>query len=1363
MPINNKAEPLHPGLYIKDQVFPAGLSVKAAAELLGVGRPALSNLLNGNAALSPEMALRLEKTFGASQQELLQMQAQFDQNQTRTRDQSIAVRAYVPSFLKITARDIERWVRGNLKARSRLPVLLRKLIHSTGKELSHVDFPGYDNAEKKGWDGRVDAGAATPWIPLGKSGWEFGCNGDPKQKADNDYKGRVKAVPANERAEINFIFVTPWKWNGKDKWAEDKEALGEWRSVKAYDASDLEQWLEQSIPAQGWMAEQMGSPDEGVHSLDEQWQKWASVTEPELPKELFDPSVQNHKSKLKSWIQKDPSSPLIICADSKIEALAFLSCVFDRDDFDAAGYKDRVVVFSSAQTLRKLVSSPSSLIPIIFTAEAEHELGGVHRNLHTIIVRPKNTADVKPDIVLDLLNYEAFKRALAAMGINDHNRADTLAHESGHSPTILRRRLSKNPAIRTPAWTEDAVVVRNLIPMMLVGAWHTESNADCEILSLLSGPPYSEIERQIPELLKVDDSPVWSVGRFRGVSSKIDAFFAVQASVTPKDLDDFLFVAEIVLSESDPALELPEDKRAFAGLYGKKRKYSRALREGICETLVLLAVHGNDLFRERLGINVEDKVDLLICRLLTPLTPTKLLSQSGDLPFYAEAAPHEFLRIIEEDLRTAEPQIYALMKPAATALFGGGCPRTGLLWALENLAWKPEQLLRVSKILAKLAEPKITDNWANKPDNSLRSIFRSWMPQTAASLDERKKVLETLAKLFPALGWQICLDQFVAGTWMVGDYSSRPRWRSDASGAGHPVTLQERDEFVRKALDLALAWPDHNENTLGDLISNLQGLPDGDQEKVWNLIGSWAQTVKDDSRKATLQERIRQSALTRLSKSLGVKNETKDRARGAYELLTPHDVVIRHRWLFVTQWVQESSAELEDEDFDYLKREERIRDLRIHALQEIWEKKGFEGLKFLLRESGSESSIGRHMAEGVIDSSKATGFLTNCLEDYDESLRSKMDELVRGFLLKMQGDALLATTRILLAALPPSQISRLLICSPFQQETWLHVDSQESEIRQQYWREVNPGLMMKNSSAINEVIDRLLEARRPRAAFKAVHFALEEVETSRLKRLLFEIGACDFEPAGTYRVDQYYISAALNILQGRSGVTRDEMARLEFRFIRALDHSQHGIPNLERQLVESPPLFMQVLALTFKRSDEGEDPPEWRIEDKEQREALFSASYALLDKIKRIPGTDDDGTIKVSSLKEWVTEVRSLCMMYGRTKIGDEKIGQILAGAPLGDDGIWPCKALRDVLEEIGSPDIAIGMGVGVYNSRGVHYRGEGGDQERELAEKFRNWSRQLAFEYPYVANLIEQIAKRYDREAVWEDSDVAVRRRLRY
>ena len=88
-------EPLHPGPYIKDRVLPAGLSVKAAAELLGVGRPALSNLLNGKAGLSPEMALRIEKAFGPKMDTLLRMQTAYDIAEARDREGDIKVKRYV--------------------------------------------------------------------------------------------------------------------------------------------------------------------------------------------------------------------------------------------------------------------------------------------------------------------------------------------------------------------------------------------------------------------------------------------------------------------------------------------------------------------------------------------------------------------------------------------------------------------------------------------------------------------------------------------------------------------------------------------------------------------------------------------------------------------------------------------------------------------------------------------------------------------------------------------------------------------------------------------------------------------------------------------------------------------------------------------------------------------------------------------------------------------------------------------------------------------------------------------------------------------------------------------------------------------
>jgi hypothetical protein len=126
------------------------------------------------------------------------------------------------------------------------------------------------------------------------------------------------------------------------------------------------------------------------------------------------------------------------------------------------------------------------------------------------------------------------------------------------------------------------------------------------------------------------------------------------------------------------------------------------------------------------------------------------------------------------------------------------------------------------------------------------------------------------------------------------------------------------------------------------------------------------------------------------------------------------------------------------------------------------------------------------------------------------------------------------------------------------------------------------------------------------------------------------------------------------------------------------------------------------------------------------------------------------------------TWAQHLCLKFGRADFGDQKIGELLSAPKIGADGVWPCEQVRNVLEECSTTNLTDGFQIGAHNSRGVHARGEGGVQERALAERYRNWSLKLAFEYPHVASMVEGIAQTYDRQAEMEDSDAAIRRRLR-
>ena len=93
MPMKN---PPHPGDLIRTEIIEElGLTVKKAAEILKVRRATLSDLLHGKAALTPDMALRIEKAFGPAMDHLLRMQLAYDVAKTRKHARSIDVRRYV--------------------------------------------------------------------------------------------------------------------------------------------------------------------------------------------------------------------------------------------------------------------------------------------------------------------------------------------------------------------------------------------------------------------------------------------------------------------------------------------------------------------------------------------------------------------------------------------------------------------------------------------------------------------------------------------------------------------------------------------------------------------------------------------------------------------------------------------------------------------------------------------------------------------------------------------------------------------------------------------------------------------------------------------------------------------------------------------------------------------------------------------------------------------------------------------------------------------------------------------------------------------------------------------------------------------
>jgi hypothetical protein len=289
-------------------------------------------------------------------------------------------------------------------------------------------------------------------VPIGRSGWEFGTNENVKKKANEDFDKSVKALDKNDRDETTFIFVTPRYWPGKATWIAEAKAKGRWMDIRAYDASDLEQWLEQSIPGQVWFANETHIPAQDIRSLDKCWTDWASVSTPPLTGTLFSSAIDAAKRVLVQRLSNSPDGSIVIGADSTEEALAFLAQVFsDRAGDELASYRDRVLIFDKPGVLPRLAEGAQTFIAVATSREVEREFASHTRSMHSIVVYPRNAANAEPRIVLDPTAHDAFSKALAEMGkdriaasLGDRCRS-ALASDIGRFATVRREGSNSRP------------------------------------------------------------------------------------------------------------------------------------------------------------------------------------------------------------------------------------------------------------------------------------------------------------------------------------------------------------------------------------------------------------------------------------------------------------------------------------------------------------------------------------------------------------------------------------------------------------------------------------------------------------------------------------------------------------------------------------------------------------------------------------------------------------------------------------------------------------------------------------------------------------------------------------------------------
>ena len=852
----------------------------------------------------------------------------------------------------------------------------------------------------------------------------------------------------------------------------------------------------------------------------------------------------------------------------------------------------------------------------------------------------------------------------------------------------MPEKLKEQPRTSKTNWDEDPSATY-LALAVLVGAWDDNAEEDNEVISILLGTGHDTWRQNVQAMRHRPESPLSSKNGVVEVVDRAGLWNTLNPRILDRNLDNFRTLAIKVLEEPDPAFELPANERYTARFRGKRLKYSDALRRGIAEGLAIL---GSSQCSPR---KAESTSVLAIREIFAGANWVRWASLNDLLPILAEAAPKEFLGAVEEALRLTPCPFDELFAQEGEIITGTNY-LTGLLWALEGLAWDKQYLVRVCVALGKLAGRDPGGRWSNRPFNSLVTILLPWHPQTLAPPEKRKVAVETLLGEQPDIGWKL-LIQLLHNQHRVSFESYKPKWRKTIpddwkKGTTHQKYWQQVSSYEKLAVEAAppdaarlsmlIEHFDKLQESAFDQLVNvldsptISGLPEDQKLSIWNSLTKFT-------------TRHRRFA----SSGWALPDESITRIENVSEKFAPKELFNLYQYLFNNS----DFALYDDESDDWKQQQLKLDERRETAVREIFQQQGLKGvIKF------AESVVSAHrvghalgiMADEVIEQSLLPQFL--------DTVDSKHKDLVSGFIWRRNyNNGWQWCDSIDKSEWTPSQVGQFLAYLPFTEEAWDRVDQWLEKNQGEYWSRT-PARQHPDAADLAPAVKRLIEHDRPYAALNCLHWMCYRNQPINVDQCVRALLAVPSSKELMYeQYDPYLIVKLIKFLQSEPSVSQEDLCKIEWKHLPLLYLDEDTGPRfLGSRLANDPEFFCEAIWSIY-RSKKEEQPPK---EVSQEAKAIAENAFRLLENWETPPGVQEDGAFKAEEFKEWIQRVTTLCTESGHLEVALGHIGEVLLHAPADPDGLWIHRTVASALNEADAEEMRAGFWRGKFNSRGAHW-----------------------------------------------------------
>lgn len=1224
-------------------------------------------------------------------------------------------------------------------ARAALPALIADLIRASATTISSFRFPHGSASQVRGFDGWLESDGFVPFVPKGKSLWEFGTSRDIRAKAEEDYQTRTTSIPPSIRSETTLVLVTPRVWDSPrqplEVWLVEKREERKWKDVQLLDGVQLKRWCDESpaVAARFARAELEYVPVIGTRSADEFWEEYSRRFSPPLSEEVL---LCDRGSQAQKLVRDFGGGPGVIFlgADSPDEVVAFAIAAIRKSELATRFFiESRLLVLDTADAARHLAAQTNRIFLLRGTA---FEAAGMLAERCAVLSPIGGDRPRQEHPILDRPSFYAFGKALKSM-LRDEDAAQVRSRKCGRSVTILARQIPSTTA-PLPEWHARGDA---LIPALLAGGWDVRVRLDQQVLCTLARKrAYDEVETQLLEFKRSQDPPLDREGSVWVVRAPVDMFTYLGHRIAPEDLRNFALVAIEVFSRKQ---ELPAPDEPLS--LDRPERHSDWLRDGIAGTLLMISALHAEAGLEVIGTTPKQWVaDIL--RKIPDLAsdPRVIYSLGRELPILMEAAPDPLLEALERLLEGDPPPAKSLFL-VSDSLFGPTSPHVNVLWALETIAWDPDRLDRVCCVLARLAQIDPGGRLTNRPIHTLRELFLTWHPGTNAPLQHRLATLGMIVSNYPDVGWDLMLALLPKGH-DTASPTAKPRFADYAASGRETLTWRAVWESQAEVARLAYRLAGDDAARWAEIAPHVHALPRSSLDEAHEAIRTAFDRIgRDKAAPLWLALRKEVNRHRRFADTdWALPTAELDRLEDTLSDYQPEDVVDRLVWLF-DSWTPFIASSDDGDEESTVERE------RARAIAELLKSQGEDDVLRLAARVQSPPQVAQALIAAIPEIEVALRLLTKI--DFNNRQAEWFATALSRNALEKFGPAWRETLQ---RAVTERRISvchapTLLLNWPDNRATWEFAASFGPEADRAYWSAKGHWRIEGGENDLRYAIERYLGVGHAIAGLAAIQGRLGEVPQELLFGLIDESVAEVNRGRGEVNaMYKWYLEQVLGELNKREDVPTLEIARREYALLPVFRHDKRHL-NIHRLMSEDPNFYFSIICDVYIPQS-GD-----RTEVTKEAEGRARAGYELLSSFHLVPGFD--GALPDEErLNSWIDRVRELAAEGDRVAITDLKLGELLAHSPHDpNDKAWPHRAIRDVLERLRSADIERGMTTERYNMRGVVSKAvfEGGDQERALADEARGWAREAAA-WPRTRAMLTRIAEDWEAYAANEDMRAA-------